>query len=150
MIEWVSVPSQNGHPVSLKQAVRDQISLRDAAATDGPTVRALPSLCLGAARATGGNLLRDVLDAERRAGTRVVLSGEHWTACVPAAARWPVEVHLAPHRDVLDLAGLDDAERDELSHVYLELLRRAALPNPCRRNGCRSGVSTTPGRMRSQ
>jgi len=75
--------------------------------------------------ATGGNLLRDVLDAERRAGTRVVLSGEHWTAYVPAAARWPVEIHLAPHRDVLDLAGLDDAERDELSHVYLELLRRA-------------------------
>ena len=76
-------------------------------------------------RSTGGNLLHDVLDAERRAGTRVVLSGEHWTAYVPAAARWPVEVHLAPHRDVPDLAALDDAERDELSHVYLELLRRA-------------------------
>jgi UDPglucose--hexose-1-phosphate uridylyltransferase len=75
--------------------------------------------------ATGGNLLRDVLDAERRAGSRVVLGGEHWTAYVPAAARWPVEVHLAPHRDVPDLAALDDAERDELSHVYLELLRRA-------------------------
>jgi len=75
--------------------------------------------------ATGGNLLRDLLDAERRAGTRVVLSGEHWTAYVPAAARWPVEVHLAPHRDVPDLAALDDAERDELSHVYPELLRRA-------------------------
>ena len=76
-------------------------------------------------RSTGGNLLRDVLDAERRAGTRVVLSGQHWTAYVPAAARWPVEVHLAPHRDVPDIAALDDAERDELSHVYLELLRRA-------------------------
>jgi UDPglucose--hexose-1-phosphate uridylyltransferase len=75
--------------------------------------------------ATGGNLLRDVLAAERRAGTRVVLAGEHWTAYVPAAARWPVEVHLAPHRDVPDLAALDDAERDELAHVYLELLRRA-------------------------
>ncbi len=74
---------------------------------------------------TGGNLLADVLEAERRAGTRVVLSGEHWTAYVPAAARWPVEVHLAPHRDVPDLAGLDSAERDELAHVYLELLRRA-------------------------
>jgi UDPglucose--hexose-1-phosphate uridylyltransferase len=74
---------------------------------------------------TDGNLLRDVLDAERRAGTRVVLSGEHWTAYVPAAARWPVEVHLAPHRDVPDLAALDDTERDELAHVYLELLRRA-------------------------
>lgn len=73
---------------------------------------------------TGGNLLRDVLDAERRAGTRVVLSGEHWTAYVPAAARWPVEVHLAPHRDVPDLAALDDAERDELAHVYLELVQR--------------------------
>jgi UDPglucose--hexose-1-phosphate uridylyltransferase len=74
---------------------------------------------------TDGNLLRDVLDAERRAGTRVVLSGRHWTAYVPAAARWPVEVHLAPHRDVPDLAALDIAERDELAVVYLELLRRA-------------------------
>lgn len=73
----------------------------------------------------GGNLLRDVLDAERRAGTRVVLSGQRWTAYVPAAARWPVEVHLAPHRDVPDLAALDTEERDELAEVYLELLRRA-------------------------
>ncbi len=75
--------------------------------------------------ATGGNLLADVLAAEQRAGERIVLTGEHWTAYVPAAARWPVEVHLAPHRDVPDIAALDDAERDELSHVYLELLRRA-------------------------
>ncbi|MDQ1287994.1 MAG: UDPglucose--hexose-phosphate uridylyltransferase [Actinomycetota bacterium] len=76
-------------------------------------------------RRTGRNLLADVLDAERRSGARVVLAGEHWTAYVPAAARWPVEVHLAPHRDVPDLAALDDAERDELAHVYLDLLRRA-------------------------
>jgi UDPglucose--hexose-1-phosphate uridylyltransferase len=74
---------------------------------------------------TGRNLLADVLAAERRAGTRVVLAGEHWTAYVPAAARWPFEVHLAPHRDVPDLAALDDAERDELAHVYLDLLGRA-------------------------
>jgi UDPglucose--hexose-1-phosphate uridylyltransferase len=74
---------------------------------------------------TGGNLLRDVLTAERRAGTRVVLAGEHWTAYVPAAVRWPVEVHLAPHRDVPDLAALDEAERDELAFVYLELLHMA-------------------------
>ncbi len=75
--------------------------------------------------ATGGNLLRDVLDAERRTGSRVVLTGEHWTAYVPAAARWPVEVHLAPHRDVSDLPALTSDERDELAEVYLELLRRA-------------------------
>ncbi|MGZ4604472.1 MAG: galactose-1-phosphate uridylyltransferase [Kineosporiaceae bacterium] len=72
-----------------------------------------------------GNLLADVLDAERRARARVVLTGEQWTAFVPAAARWPFEVHLLPHRDVPDFAALDDAERDELAHVYLELLRRA-------------------------
>jgi UDPglucose--hexose-1-phosphate uridylyltransferase len=74
---------------------------------------------------TGGNLLRDVLDAERRAGTRIVLSGEHWTAYVPAAARWPVEVHLAPHRDVPDIPALTDPERAELAVVYLDLLQRA-------------------------
>ena len=73
---------------------------------------------------TGRDLLRDVLDAERRAATRVVLESEHWTAYVPAAARWPVEVHLAPHRDVPDLPALDDAERDDLARVYPELLRR--------------------------
>lgn len=74
--------------------------------------------------ATGGNLFRDILDAERRAGTRVVASSEHWTAYVPAAARWPVEVHLAPHRDVADLTGLTDFERDDLARLYLDILRR--------------------------
>jgi UDPglucose--hexose-1-phosphate uridylyltransferase len=73
---------------------------------------------------TGRLLLRDVLDAERADGSRVVLSGEHWTAYVPYAARWPVEVHLAPHRDVPDLPALNDDERAELAHVYLELLQR--------------------------
>src|SRR5690554_2792893 len=73
---------------------------------------------------TGRNLFRDVLDAERRARTRVVLESEHWTAYVPAAARWPVEVHLAPHRDVPDLPALDDLERDDLAAVLPELLRR--------------------------
>ncbi|MFZ2176207.1 MAG: galactose-1-phosphate uridylyltransferase [Rhodococcus sp. (in: high G+C Gram-positive bacteria)] len=73
---------------------------------------------------TGRLLQRDVLDAERRSGRRVVRSAEHWTAYVPAAARWPLEVHLAPHRDVHDLAELDGPERDELAHIYRELLRR--------------------------
>ena len=73
---------------------------------------------------TGRLLGRDLLDAERADGSRVVLSGRHWTAYVPYAARWPVEVHLAPHRDVPDLVALDDAERDELALVYLDLLGR--------------------------
>ncbi|MCP2168705.1 galactose-1-phosphate uridylyltransferase [Goodfellowiella coeruleoviolacea] len=72
----------------------------------------------------GRPLLGDVLAAERAAGTRVVASGEHWTAYVPAAARWPVEVHVVPHRQVPDLPALTPAERDEFAHLYLEVLHR--------------------------
>ena len=55
---------------------------------------------------------------------RIVTEGEHWTAFVPAGARWPVEVHLYPHRTVPDLPALTDAERDDFAHVYLDVLRR--------------------------
>jgi UDPglucose--hexose-1-phosphate uridylyltransferase len=70
------------------------------------------------------DLLGDVLAAELATGARVVAGGRHWTAFVPAAARWPIEVRLVPHRHVPDLAALDDAERDELAGVYGDLLRR--------------------------
>jgi UDPglucose--hexose-1-phosphate uridylyltransferase len=70
------------------------------------------------------NLFADVLDAERTAGVRVVAATEFWTAFVPAAARWPVEVHVYPNRQVPDLPGLSDAERDDFAVLYLDLLRR--------------------------
>lgn len=89
-----------------------------------PRTRAMLDRAAEHRAATGGHLLRDVLEAELRAGTRVVAESEHWVAYVPAAARWPVEVHLAPRRDVLDLPGLTDAERDDLAVTYLRLLRR--------------------------
>jgi UDPglucose--hexose-1-phosphate uridylyltransferase len=89
-----------------------------------PRTRRILTLAEQHRERTGGSLLHDVLVAEQRSGERVVLRAEHWTAYVPAAARWPVEVHLAPHRDVPDLPALDDAERDELARVYLDLLRR--------------------------
>ncbi|HET8600909.1 MAG TPA: galactose-1-phosphate uridylyltransferase [Segeticoccus sp.] len=73
---------------------------------------------------TGRLLGRDLLEGERADGRRVVLTGEHWTAYVPYAARWPVEVHLAPHRDVPDLPALHDDERAELAELYPALLRR--------------------------
>ncbi len=71
---------------------------------------------------TAPDLFQRVLDHER-ASERVVLAGEHWTAFVPFAARWPIEVHLLPHRQVPDLAALTPAERDELAPLYLRLLR---------------------------
>lgn len=73
---------------------------------------------------TGRDLFDDVLSSERRAGTRVVIDAEHWTAYVPAAARWPVEAHLVPHRAVPDMAALTDDERAELAVVYRDLLGR--------------------------
>jgi UDPglucose--hexose-1-phosphate uridylyltransferase len=79
---------------------------------------------------TGRDLLHDVLAAELAEERRVVLRGEHFSAYVPRAARWPVEVHLAPHRDVPDLAALDDAERTELGMLYQELLRRVGRFHP--------------------
>jgi len=75
-------------------------------------------------RRTGRLLGADLLAAELEAGTRVVIKGAHWTAYVPYAARWPVEVHLVPNRDVPDLVALTGEERDELAEVYLDLLRR--------------------------
>jgi UDPglucose--hexose-1-phosphate uridylyltransferase len=75
-------------------------------------------------RRTGRLLGADLLSAELEAGSRVVIKGAHWTAYVPYAARWPLEVHLVPNRDVPDLVALDDDERDELAEVYLDLLHR--------------------------
>jgi len=73
---------------------------------------------------TGGVLVDDVVAAERRDGSRVVGETEEWTAFVPEAARWPVEVHLYPKRRVPDLPGLDAAQRADFGPLYLDLLRR--------------------------
>ena len=61
--------------------------------------------------------------ANERGSERVVLAGEHFTAFVPFAARWPIEVHLLPHRHVPDFAATSLEERDELALLYLRLLR---------------------------
>ncbi|MBZ4488212.1 galactose-1-phosphate uridylyltransferase [Microbacterium sp. cx-55] len=77
---------------------------------------------LTALESTGPDLFDRILEFES-ASDRVVLSGEHWTAFVPFAARWPIEIHLVPHRHVADFAETSDAERDELAPLYLRILR---------------------------
>lgn len=62
--------------------------------------------------------------AEERRGPRVIIANEHWTAFVPSAARWPYEVHVAPHRRLPDITALSDAERDAFVPVYLDVLGR--------------------------
>ncbi len=92
-----------------------------------PYVPPLPETMLAAVRrhreATGENLFDQRL-AQERAGERVVVAGEQWTAFVPRAARWPVEVHLYPNRPTPDLPALDDAQRAGFGPVYLDLLAR--------------------------
>lgn len=71
---------------------------------------------------TAPDLFQRILEFEQ-AGPRVLLRGEHWTAFVPFAARWPIEIHMLPHRHVADFAGLTDEEKNELAPLYLRLLR---------------------------
>jgi UDPglucose--hexose-1-phosphate uridylyltransferase len=70
----------------------------------------------------GPDLFERILETER-ASERVVLAGEHFTAFVPFAARWPLEVHMLPHRHVPDFAETTEEERDELAVLYRRLLR---------------------------
>ncbi len=87
-----------------------------------PYVTPRTTRMLDIAERLGPDLFERILETERAAG-RVVLAGQRWTAFVPFAARWPVEVHLLPHRHIPDLAATTDAERDELVTLYLRLLR---------------------------
>jgi UDPglucose--hexose-1-phosphate uridylyltransferase len=73
---------------------------------------------------SNGNLFQAVLEAERRSGERIVAENEHWTAFVPAVARWPYEVHVYPRRRVPDIPALNGDERDAFGPLYLEVLRR--------------------------
>lgn len=70
----------------------------------------------------GPDLFASILESEQ-SSERVVLSGKHWTAFVPFAARWPIEVHMLPHRHIPDFAATNAEERDELAGLYLKLLR---------------------------
>lgn len=76
---------------------------------------------------TGGNLLADIMRAEIDAGERVIMRNGSWVAYVPAAARWPLEVHVQPLRDVRTLDELDDHERWDLAQMYSQLLKRGNI-----------------------
>ena len=90
-----------------------------------PRTQAMLTSARAYAARTSGNLFDDLVAAERRAQIRVVAESEHWTAFVPSAARWPVELHLYPRRRVPDLPALSEAERDDFGPLYLRLLRAA-------------------------
>lgn len=72
----------------------------------------------------GSNLFADLLAHELADGVRVIARNELFTAFVPFAARWPVEVHIYPNRFVHNLVELDTAELEGFAGIYLDVLRR--------------------------
>ncbi|MEY4366844.1 MAG: hypothetical protein RLZ28_259 [Actinomycetota bacterium] len=76
---------------------------------------------LSAIKAYGPTLFEDTLEYERDS-ERVLIAGDHFTAYVPFAPRWPLEIHLLPHRHVQHLGQLSEDERDELAVIYSQLL----------------------------
>ncbi|CAM2909217.1 galactose-1-phosphate uridylyltransferase [Mycobacterium intermedium] len=72
----------------------------------------------------GSNLFGDLLAGEVADGSRIVASSEKFTAFVPFAARWPVEVHIYPNRLVHNITELDANELDEFTLMYRDVLQR--------------------------
>ncbi|WP_394941546.1 galactose-1-phosphate uridylyltransferase [Psychromicrobium sp. YIM B11713] len=92
-----------------------------------PRAEVMAQAALRYQREHGGILLEHILRSEREAGDRMILEGRHFSAYVPFAAHWPLEVHLTPHRQVADLSELNEEELDELAPFTVDLLHRLDL-----------------------
>jgi UDPglucose--hexose-1-phosphate uridylyltransferase len=73
---------------------------------------------------TGGCVACDALAEEKAEGSRIITAGEHFTAYVPYAGRWPFQVDIVPNRHVPDLPALTSAERDELAVIGKDCVQR--------------------------
>jgi UDPglucose--hexose-1-phosphate uridylyltransferase len=73
-------------------------------------------------RRTGRCLYCDILSGET--GQRTVVDEGGWLAFVPAFARFPYEVHLAPRRHLGALTDLDDEEAWSFARALKGLLER--------------------------
>jgi len=57
-------------------------------------------------------------------GDRIIVRTDSFTAFVPFAARWPVEVHIYPNRFVHNLVELTETELDGFAQIYTDILGR--------------------------
>ena len=62
--------------------------------------------------------------SDEAVGDRLVATTTTWRAWVPGAANWPYELLVAPITPVGDLPSLDDAHRDGLAEVLIDVLGR--------------------------
>jgi UDPglucose--hexose-1-phosphate uridylyltransferase len=70
----------------------------------------------------GHGPLAEMIRSEREAGERVLYEGRHAIAFVPACARYPYEVWIAPVREVPGFAQLEAAERADLARALKTVL----------------------------
>jgi UDPglucose--hexose-1-phosphate uridylyltransferase len=68
------------------------------------------------------SLFDEILSFEKNS-ERVLIETDSFLAYVPFAARWPMEAHLLPKRQVANHTELTSDERSELAGVYSSLLR---------------------------
>ena len=87
-----------------------------------PFVTPRTSRLIESVRRVGPDFFERLLESER-VGPRLVAATEYFSAFVPFAARWPLELHILPHRQVATIDQLTPAERDDVARLYLELIR---------------------------
>lgn len=75
-------------------------------------------------REHGRGVLAAMIDDEIADGCRIVYRGEHALAFVPACARYPYEVWVAPIAPVATFADLDDAQRADLARALKTVLMK--------------------------
>ena len=85
----------------------------------------------------GGNLFADLLAREVSDGSRIVARNEWFTAFVPFAARWPVEVHIYPNRFAHNLIELGEDELDAFARVLCTVI--ASVPSGVKATTVRCG-----------
>jgi UDPglucose--hexose-1-phosphate uridylyltransferase len=76
---------------------------------------------VSAVQSYAGDFFSDLLEFET-GSERKVLESDNFVAFVPYAARWPIELHMLPKRQLSDLSELTDSEADELAVVYKQIL----------------------------
>ena len=91
-----------------------------------PRIRAALGTAARHATESGRCIFCDVVEAEVAAAERVVVQTERFVAFVPAAARWPFEVHVYPRQHVPDLRSLRVAEREEMLEVQADVVARVS------------------------
>jgi UDPglucose--hexose-1-phosphate uridylyltransferase len=86
-----------------------------------PVVPPVPARMLETAR-EGSGLLRRTIDQELADGSRVLYAGRHAVAFVPACARYPYEVWVAPIAPVESFPQLSTAQREDLARALKTVL----------------------------